>query len=162
MELHRGGVVGVCDAKITFPPVDGVLAAIAINGRKIMIMEQKSKPDGGSASSSTGIISTFAVGDLTWRSSSQYLHPAKGTSKAGDLELVTPAGDILAVFLNSWSGSPGAKVLGRLCLTKEATDTALAIVSVIIVATHLSWRTRDGVKGFFTELMHGGFLLCHI
>lgn len=149
------------------PPTDEVLGVVTIKGRRTDIIERRSSASirKSQAAAAKGDPSKhyFEVGDLVWCISKNYLHPNKGKSRAGDLEMVNRNGDIAAVFLNRWSGSPTAKDLGELHLTTAITgensaSVPLAVLSGLVVMLHLSYRDRDGAKGLLKELFEHGAL----
>jgi hypothetical protein len=167
MKLHLQESDGPIEASLSVPSADEVLGVVAHGSSKIQVIEHRSKSSirASQAAAADGDDSKhhFQVGDLTWRVSKKYLHPSKAKSRAGDLELVDREGSVVAVFLNHWSGSPNANDLGQLALTTRAFDGAgslhaggpipLAILSALIVVMHLSYRDRDGAKGFVKDVM---------
>ena len=159
---RNGDVAGI--AKI--PPAGDTLGFITVGGEETKIMEHGSPKVKGSGKKKSVVdpsANFFEMGDLKWRGTERLLHAEKGKSRAGDIELVDGNGDVIAVFLNTWNGSPMATKLGKLFLVAEESaaqesNNAMAIrtiLSSLVVVLYLSYRDRDGAKQFLKDLGFG-------
>jgi hypothetical protein len=172
MVLHwqneNGEIAGIA---ATPPSLDNVKGTVTVGDKKTKVIEHKSATEKprrkskaaarrDSTASTTGPPHYFEIGDLIWRATDKFLHPNKGTSRAGDLECVDQNGNVVAAFLNTWNGSPLVTDLGKLYLVAGEGTGGLAamilpILSGLVVLLQLSYRDRDEARAALGHLGKG-------
>lgn len=172
MALRLGDRSGSVEATARLPHSDNVVGIVTIGRQttKILVHHRSASIRASQAAAAKGNAEAFyfEVGDLRWQLSKNYLHAGKGKSRAGDLELVDRDGAVVAVFLNNWSGDPNATDLGKLYLTTQISSglaggpLPLAILSGLIAVLHMSYRDRDGFKGWVKDFFTASAMMCAV